>query len=253
VESQVGGVPGAAALGGGRAPREEGADGAPVPGDRSARGDGRASALLAADAEASIGAYLRTQRELRDIGLDELEAVTRIPRRSLERLEAGEYDARPDGFVRSFVRAVAVALGLDPDEAVTRMLPEPAAPPPRAGLGWAAGRLAAVAALLLVLAAGAVWWGLEAEGGGAGAGAGSGPGAGAGVVADADPPVVWRRDPVRSLAEAAARGEGPEARLAPLLFAPLPNPVEVAPPRAAAPPAPGLASPGRGDPGGAPR
>jgi len=219
VESQIGGVPGAAALGGGRAPRKGGADG-PGAEDHPVHGDESASALLAADAEASIGAYLRTQRQLREIGLDELEAVTRIPRRSLERLEAGEYDARPDGFVRSFVRAVAVALGLDADETVARMLPEPTAAPPRAEGGWPAGRLAAVAALLLVLAVGAAWWGLGAQGPGAeagpGAGAGlatgpgSGPatgpatGPGVGGAPDADPPVVWRRDPVRALAESVA-------------------------------------------------
>jgi transcriptional regulator with XRE-family HTH domain len=73
----------------------------------------------------SIGAYLRRQRRLRGIGLAELEAATRIPRRSLERLEAGEFDANPDGFARGFVRAVATALGLDPDDAVARMLSEP--------------------------------------------------------------------------------------------------------------------------------
>jgi len=207
VESQIGGVPGAAALGGGggRAPREGGADGR-GPEDPSVRGDDSASALLAADAEASIGAYLRTQRQLREIGLDELEAVTRIPRRSLERLEAGEYDARPDGFVRSFVRAVAVALGLDPDETVARMLPEPTAGPPRAEHGWPAARLAAAAALLLVLAAAASWWGLASEGAGPGPRPGAGPAPG--VAADGDPPVVWRRDPVRALAEAVAEDEG---------------------------------------------
>jgi cytoskeletal protein RodZ len=74
----------------------------------------------------SIGAYLRQAREGRGIELAELEAITRIPRRSLERLEAGEFDARPDGFARGFVRTVAASLGLDPDDAVARMLEEPA-------------------------------------------------------------------------------------------------------------------------------
>lgn len=60
-------------------------------------------------------------------------ALTRIPRRSLERLEAGAFDRSPDGFTRGFVRTVALAIGLDPDETVARMLVE-AAPERRARL-----------------------------------------------------------------------------------------------------------------------
>ena len=73
----------------------------------------------------SIGAYIARQRKLRGISLEELEVMTRIPRRSLERLESGAFDAEPDGFVRGFVRTVSVAIGLDPDDTVTRMLVEP--------------------------------------------------------------------------------------------------------------------------------
>ena len=71
-----------------------------------------------------IGAYLARQRALRGITLEELAESTRIPLRSLARLEAGVFDADPDGFVRGFVRTVATALGLPPDETVARMLPE---------------------------------------------------------------------------------------------------------------------------------
>jgi len=80
----------------------------------------------AAGDRSSIGAYLERQRVLRHITLDELEATTRIPRRSLERLEAGAFDRDRDAFARSFVRTVATALGLDANEAVTRMLAETA-------------------------------------------------------------------------------------------------------------------------------
>jgi transcriptional regulator with XRE-family HTH domain len=80
---------------------------------------------LSGDPERSIGAYLARQRELRGISLDELATLTRIPRRSLERLESGVFDRAPDGFVRGFVRTVALALGLDPDAAVMRLLSEP--------------------------------------------------------------------------------------------------------------------------------
>jgi transcriptional regulator with XRE-family HTH domain len=72
-----------------------------------------------------IGRYIAQQRRLRGIELEELAARTRIPRRSLERLEAGAFDQSPDGFSRGFVRTVAEAIGLDPDDAVARMLPEP--------------------------------------------------------------------------------------------------------------------------------
>jgi cytoskeleton protein RodZ len=73
----------------------------------------------------SIGRYLASQRELRGISLDELAARTKIPRRNLERLESGAFDAQPDGFVRGFVRTVALALGLDSNEVVMRMSGEP--------------------------------------------------------------------------------------------------------------------------------
>lgn len=72
-----------------------------------------------------IGEYLRRQRVLRGVTAEELAAVTRIPMRSLERLESGQFDGETDGFVRGFVRTVANALGLDPEDAVARMLREP--------------------------------------------------------------------------------------------------------------------------------
>ena len=107
-----------------------------------------------------IGRYIAQQRMLRGIDLDELAARTRIPRRSLERLEAGAFDHNPDGFSRGFVRTVAEAIGLDPDEAVARMRVEPEATRqigmPRTGraLAVAAG-LALVALLALAVREGA--------------------------------------------------------------------------------------------------
>jgi hypothetical protein len=77
-------------------------------------------------ASSPIGAYLRRQRILRDVSIDELASITRIPLRSLERLEGGEFDGETDGFVRGFVRTVALALGLDADDTLARMLQEPA-------------------------------------------------------------------------------------------------------------------------------
>ena len=77
-------------------------------------------------ANAPIGAYLRRQRRLRAVSLEELADLTRIPLRSLERLEAGGFDGETDGFARGFVRTVAEALGLDVEDAISRMLHEPA-------------------------------------------------------------------------------------------------------------------------------
>jgi len=74
----------------------------------------------------SIGRYLASQRELRGISLDELALRLKIPRRNLERLESGAFDAQTDGFVRGFVRTVAEALGLDSNETLMRMSGEPA-------------------------------------------------------------------------------------------------------------------------------
>jgi hypothetical protein len=65
------------------------------------------------------------QRRLRGVSLDELAERTKIPRRNIERLEAGVFDGVADGFTRGFVRTVAEALGLDADETVMRLMSEP--------------------------------------------------------------------------------------------------------------------------------
>jgi cytoskeleton protein RodZ len=95
-----------------------------------------------------IGEYLAQQRKLRGISVDELCEITKIPRRNLERLEAGAFDAQPDGFARGFVRTVAAALGLDPDEAVMRLMREPEVDAAPAAHGYL--RIAAWATALLL-------------------------------------------------------------------------------------------------------
>lgn len=87
------------------------------------RRDSSDAAVGRVDAE-RIGAYLARERELRGVTLEELARQTRIPLRSLQRLESGAFDRDPDGFARGFVRTVAVALGLPADETIARMLPE---------------------------------------------------------------------------------------------------------------------------------
>lgn len=173
-------------------------------------GTGSAAAESRLERQA-IGGYLRRQRELRGISAEELARATRIPLRSLERLEAGSFDGEVDGFVRGFVRTVASALGLDPDETVSRMLAEPVAEEspgfstsralPRALVGLAAITILALAVgLIRVIAR-------------------SEPEPASAPAAD----VVYRLDPVRALAEAQAGVQSGA-----------PGPVAAPPPRARA-------------------
>ncbi len=177
--------------------------------------------------EASIGRYLARQRELRGITLEELATRTKIPIRSLARLESGAFDQKPDGFARGFVRTVALALGLDADEAVTRLLAEPVPDAAAAGEGGRSGiaiALLVVAALLIAL----VLWLRGGDPAPATAAAGS-----------SRAEWVLRSDPVRSLAAAegelsaasaatpdTARAEAGGAGPAPAAQAPLPLPLE---------------------------
>ncbi len=168
-----------------------------------------------------IGAYLKRQRTLRGVTIEELSAQTRIPLRSLGRLESGEFDGETDGFVRGFVRPVADALGLDVDDTVSRMLKEPT---PGVWERQSSGRRLKQGIVIfglvvlgtvgfLILQAG---WGLL-------------------VGATSEDPdralVVWR-DPVRALAEASGEVVDPAgeidpsrgSRVAPVLADSVPRP-----------------------------
>ena len=181
----------------------------------------------------SIGAYLSAQRRLRGISIEALSQQTRIPLRSLERLESGSFDADVDGFVRGFVRTVALALGLDADEALNRARQEPSdAAPARV-----APRLSIKRVLVTVLGIallGGVGFAVQLI-------AISVADSGRGRVSQ---PVVVRRDPVRSLAEAQGvaglatarasleRASGPAAREAEVATASELVPTVEAPPAA---------------------
>jgi hypothetical protein len=104
----------------------------------------------------AIGAYLASQRELRGISVEELAAQTRIPLRSLQRMEAGVFDGEVDGFVRGFVRTVAEALGLDPEDTVARTLVEPGGSERRAVRSYLSLRRVLLAAGLVAGTAGAI-------------------------------------------------------------------------------------------------
>ncbi len=153
---------------------------------------------------AGVGQYLASQRRLRDISLDELAELTKIPRRSLERLEAGSFDGTSDGFVRGFVRAVAASLGLDPDEAVMRLMDEPEELAPVARFGLPARKWLARGLALLGVGLGlAGLWLLIS------------------LWLEPSPPslpadVILRRDPVRSLAADVEPEAAPESAPAPL-------------------------------------
>ena len=68
-----------------------------------------------------FGAYLRSQRESRDLSLAEIARITKIPRRSLACLEEGAFDALPaEVFVRGFLRSYARCVGMDPEDTVAR-------------------------------------------------------------------------------------------------------------------------------------
>jgi hypothetical protein len=98
---------------------------------------------------------------MRGLSLDDVAAATRIPRRSLERLEAGAFDGSPDGFSRGFVRAVADAIGLDATEAMARLLGEAAPARGRRGAPapWVLGLVAALAVAGALAALPALWSG----------------------------------------------------------------------------------------------
>jgi transcriptional regulator with XRE-family HTH domain len=164
-----------------------------------------------------LGRWLARERRLRGLSLDEVAAATRIPRRSLERLEAGAFDSQPDGFTRGFVRTVADAMGLDATEAMARLLGEVA--PSRGGRGGDAALWIAGAVLVTVLAAAGagigVWWRSTAD-------------APAPVPVARSEDEVRRRDFVRELAAHPEEVAALRATLTPDVAA---GPLEFGPPR----------------------
>jgi transcriptional regulator with XRE-family HTH domain len=70
---------------------------------------------------ASLGQWLRQEREARNISLEEIASATKIVSRYLEALEADSLDMMPGGFfVKGIIRNYARAVGLDPDEVLGR-------------------------------------------------------------------------------------------------------------------------------------
>lgn len=66
-----------------------------------------------------LGTQLRRQREGRALALSHVSRVTKIPERSLVRLEEGKFEELPgDVFIRGFLRSYARCVGLDGEELV---------------------------------------------------------------------------------------------------------------------------------------
>jgi transcriptional regulator with XRE-family HTH domain len=65
----------------------------------------------------AFGSRLKEQREARSLSLSDLAKLTKVPERSLERLEAGAFEDLPaEVFVRGFLRSYCRAVGLDAEE-----------------------------------------------------------------------------------------------------------------------------------------
>src|SRR5262245_5005452 len=68
-----------------------------------------------------FGSRFKQEREARHLSLGDVARVTKIPERSLERLEGGRFDELPaEVFVRGFVRSYARAVGLGPADLARR-------------------------------------------------------------------------------------------------------------------------------------
>jgi cytoskeletal protein RodZ len=69
----------------------------------------------------SIGRWLRQERELRQISLEELAQTTRIPLKMLQHLEEDRHDQLPgEIFARGFLRSYARAAGIPEGEVAER-------------------------------------------------------------------------------------------------------------------------------------
>lgn len=69
----------------------------------------------------SLGHFLRHERELRQISLEEIAQTTRIPMRMLQHIEDNQLDLLPgEVFARGFLKSYARSVGLPVDEVLAR-------------------------------------------------------------------------------------------------------------------------------------
>ncbi|MCB9596425.1 MAG: helix-turn-helix domain-containing protein [Sandaracinaceae bacterium] len=107
----------------------------------------------------SLGTYLRQERELRQMSLEEISQTTRIPLRTLQRIEDDDFEPLPgDVFTRGFLKSYARSVGLDTDDVLERHArrndakPEPEAVAPISSIQPAeGGRRFGIAIALVIL------------------------------------------------------------------------------------------------------
>ncbi len=77
----------------------------------------------------AFGRYLRAQRELRGLAVDEIARRSKIPPTLIDALEEGQAERFPERvFLLNYVRSYATIVGLDPDDALNRLEQVPEAP-----------------------------------------------------------------------------------------------------------------------------
>ncbi len=70
----------------------------------------------------SVGEFLKRERELRQITLEEVAEGTKISIRRLRSIEADQFDDLPaEVFVKGFIKAYAEYIGIDPTDALLRL------------------------------------------------------------------------------------------------------------------------------------
>jgi len=67
----------------------------------------------------TFGEYLRTERELRTVSMDDVARVTRIHMKYLKALEENDFNSLPAStFIKGFIRSYAKAIGLDEESVI---------------------------------------------------------------------------------------------------------------------------------------
>ena len=64
-----------------------------------------------------FGSYLKSERELRGVPLEEVSATTKIPMRFLQALETNQFENLPgEVFIKGYIRSFAQVIGCDENE-----------------------------------------------------------------------------------------------------------------------------------------
>ena len=67
-----------------------------------------------------FGSYLKSERDLRGVTLEELHSKTKIPSRYLQALENNQFDKLPEEvFIRGYIRSISQVIGAQEDEVLS--------------------------------------------------------------------------------------------------------------------------------------